>query len=920
MRPVKLIISAFGPYAKRTELNLDALGERGLYLITGDTGAGKTTLFDAITFALYGEPSGENRSASMLRSKYADDTVPTEVELTFLDKGREYVVRRNPNYRRRKLRGSGTTEEKANAELHLPDGGVVTGDKDVTARITEILGVNKKQFCQIAMIAQGDFLKLLLADTKDRQNHFRAIFGTGIYQEFQEQLKAEALQTANERKVKKASAAQYVNDILCAADSPLTATLARAKAGELPAGDTMVVLDALIAQDKERSESIKGEEAAVSKRVEEISGILTRAAEQEKTRKSRQDAQEALAKKLDEAKDLSVNLEAADKKAAEMQPLEKEVSDIGHELPQYAALEDTRNTIRGLEGKLRRERENQAGQQDALTRLRDELQALKGEREALAGAGEARERLKGEANGLEDRLKRLNALNGDLAELSRKENALKAAQQRYLTAEARANGLEKQAEDMRRAFNREQAGIMAAQLAVGEPCPVCGSTHHPNKARLSEDAPTEQAVKKAETEAKAAKEASRKESESAGRANGQAQTAREAAEARAKELLGDCAWEQVDQKLKAERAEAEKGLKDVRAKIQAEDNKLRRREQLDKQIPEQERLEKQTGEALEAMARNISNYAGQLERLNEQLKAQAEALHYPGADAARARKTELERQIEGAKQRQAAAKKALEDCNGEINRQKAVIEQADKLLAGAEPVDAAGLGAEKDALSGKLASIREQAAQARLRLQTNAGVRERLVTLSAALADLDERWQWMNALSNTANGKLSDKDKIMLETYVQTRYFDRILRRANVHLMRMSGGQYDLQRCRTADNLRSQSGLELEVVDHYNGTTRSVKTLSGGESFIASLSLALGLSEEVQMSSGGIRLDTLYVDEGFGSLDEEALQKAMHALNSLTEGNRLIGIISHVEELRRAIDRQIVVTKERTGGSSVRIQ
>ena len=178
----------------------------------------------------------------------------------------------------------------------------------------------------------------------------------------------------------------------------------------------------------------------------------------------------------------------------------------------------------------------------------------------------------------------------------------------------------------------------------------------------------------------------------------------------------------------------------------------------------------------------------------------------------------------------------------------------------------------------------------------------------------------MNALSNTAKGKVNDKGKIMLETYVQTRYFDRILRRANVHLMRMSGGQYDLQRCKTADNQKSQSGLDMEVVDHYNGTTRSVKTLSGGESFIASLSLALGLSEEVQMSSGGIQLDTLYVDEGFGSLDEEALQKAMKALNSLTEGNRLIGIISHVEELRRAIDRQIVVTKERTGGSSARIQ
>lgn len=920
MRPVKLIISAFGPYAKRTELDLDALGKRGLYLITGDTGAGKTTLFDAITFALYGEPSGENRSASMLRSKYADDAVPTEVELTFMDKGQKYIVRRNPNYMRKKLRGKGMTKENENAELQLPDGSVVTKSTDVTAKITEILGVNKKQFCQIAMIAQGDFLKLLLADTKDRQSHFRAIFGTGIYQEFQDKLKGEALRTAGERKAKKASTEQYINDILCASDNPLVATLARAKAGELPAEDTMSMLDSLIAQDKERSESIKGEETSVAKRIEEITGILTRAVEQEKTRKTRENAQEALEKKQAEAQELAANLEEADKKVIETQPLEKEVSDIEHELPQYAVLEESLAKIRKLDGDLQRERESHARQETDLTRLREELQTLRTDREGLTNAGENRVRLKGEVKQLEDRLERLNSLNSDIAELSRKESALETAQKRYLAAEDRANGLEKKAEAMRRAFNREQAGIMAEQLAEGEPCPVCGSTHHPCKAKLSEDAPTEQAVKKAETEAKAAKETSRKESDQAGQAKGQVESAREAVEARARELLGDCAWDQVGQKLKQERVEADKGLKDLWAMIQAEDNRIRHRELLDKQIPELEQREKDIDEALKTMTGNISNYVGQLDQLNAQVKSQSEGLHYPSADAAKAHKSELEKKIEVAKRIQAKAKAALDGCNGEINRQKAIIEQADVLLADAEPVDAVALEAEKDALSQRQTLLNEQTTQAQHRLLTNTRVREQLVNLSAELTALDERWQWMKALSDTANGDINKKDKIMLETYVQTRYFDRILRRANVHLMRMSGGQYDLQRCKTADNQKSQSGLDMEVVDHYNGTTRSVKTLSGGESFIASLSLALGLSEEVQMSSGGIQMDTLYVDEGFGSLDEDALQKAMHALNSLTEGNRLIGIISHVEELRRAIDRQIVVTKERTGGSSARIQ
>ena len=190
---------------------------------------------------------------------------------------------------------------------------------------------------------------------------------------------------------------------------------------------------------------------------------------------------------------------------------------------------------------------------------------------------------------------------------------------------------------------------------------------------------------------------------------------------------------------------------------------------------------------------------------------------------------------------------------------------------------------------------------------------------SAAIADVEKRWMMVGPLADTANGNLSGREKIMLETYVQMAYFDRIIERANTRFMVMSGGQYELKRRREADNNRSQSGLSLDVVDHYNGTERSVKTLSGGESFKASLSLALGLSDEIQASAGGIQLDTMFVDEGFGSLDEESLQQAMRALNGLAEGNRLVGIISHVPELREKIDRQIIVRKDRSGGSRVEV-
>ena len=205
------------------------------------------------------------------------------------------------------------------------------------------------------------------------------------------------------------------------------------------------------------------------------------------------------------------------------------------------------------------------------------------------------------------------------------------------------------------------------------------------------------------------------------------------------------------------------------------------------------------------------------------------------------------------------------------------------------------------------------------RTETNREVLRQIEKQSAAIADVEKRWMMVGPLADTANGNLSGKEKIMLETYVQMAYFDRIIERANTRFMVMSGGQYELKRRREADNNRSQSGLSLDVVDHYNGTERSVKTLSGGESFKASLSLALGLSDEIQASAGGIQLDTMFVDEGFGSLDEESLQQAMRALNGLAEGNRLVGIISHVPELREKIDRQIIVRKDRSGGSRVEV-
>ena len=259
MRPVKLTISAFGPYAGRMTIDMDALGTRGLYHITGKTGAGKTTIFAAITFALYGEPSGDSRSASQFRSKYADPQTPTEVELGFDYAGKRYTVRRNPEYERPKSRGEGLTEEKAAAELTLPDGRVITKRRDVDAAVAAIMGVDRGQFSQIAMLAQGDFLKLLLASTDDRKKIFRKLFSTQKYEDLQDRLKASSGALRKEYEELSRSIRQYVEGILCDEEDVLDIEVQKARAGKLPAEEVADLLHTLIAQDEQQAESVEKE-------------------------------------------------------------------------------------------------------------------------------------------------------------------------------------------------------------------------------------------------------------------------------------------------------------------------------------------------------------------------------------------------------------------------------------------------------------------------------------------------------------------------------------------------------------------------------------------------------------------------------------------------------------------------------------
>ena len=535
MRPLRLTLSAFGPYAAQTTLDLEKLGKGGLYLITGDTGAGKTTIFDAITYALYDHSSSGIREGSMLRCKYADDKTPTFVELEFEVHGVRYMVRRNPEYQRPKARGEGMTTEKADATLTYPDDRPpVTKAKDVTAAVQEIIGLDYNQFSQIVLIAQGQFTKLLNASTEERSRIFRKLFRTQRYAQLQERLQAEAAALNQQRTAQNAKLDSLLGGLQFSPEDPDAEAL-RALCAQTVPETALALLDALTAR-------------------------------------------------------------------------------------QAAALEEA------------------------------------------------------------------------------------------------------------------------------------GTALHTTEAQL----------------------------------------------------------DKVQQQLGA---------------------------------------------------------AAQAQRLAQQLTA---------------RQAEL-----------AAARPALDAARAEADRHAGDAAQLDALTA--QVTQAQSALAAYDALD---ALCRQQ---------------------TEARQMLESRWQWVSALAATAGGTLTSKQKIKLEAYIQMNYLDRILRYANTRLMQMTAGQYELERI-GAENQRSQSGLDLGVIDHYNGTRRSVKTLSGGESFKASLALALGLSDEVQSSAGGIRLDTLFLDEGFGSLDEESLELAIRVLSGLTEGDRLVGIISHVGALKDRIDRQVVVHKARTGGSTVELR
>lgn len=914
MRPITLKISAFGPYADESELHLDQLGDQGLYLITGDTGAGKTTIFDAITYALYGEASGDTRDPKMFRSKYAQADTPTYVELTFQCRGAEYTVRRSPEYLRPAKKGGGFTVQKPNAELRGPNL-VVTKVRDVDNAIKDLLRIDREQFTQVAMLAQGDFLKLLLASTDQRTEIFRRIFETERYEKVQRRLRDDASEQRKVCERLRIVIEQAVEGIVCLPDDPQLSEVERARAGDMPQSEVLELLSGLIQKDEEQQIEAAKRSKALKR---ELEALAARHAVGESRQKDKDLLEKARAELLaldDMHEKAEQELAEAKKRQCEEESLTAQAAALSAQLPRYDRLEGLRTDSDRTATALNARRQDLTAKQSALDQMQTQLEKEKEELQSLNTAGAEMERAQNDLTALEDTARALKRLREDLNDLEQLRIEYEQAAEEYQFAANEATERADHWQKLNRIFLDAQAGVLALQLKEGTACPVCGSLHHPAPAVLRVDAPSEALLEKAKKAADKAQKEAERASSRAGELRGSLDSRERALAGQLEALLGSINMAALPESLERKEQNHATEIEKAQAAKQTAQKRVERAKILNCEIPEHERTIQFKAAAITSAAAEIAGLEERLSSLTKQAEEQAAQLKYESRLLAQEAVSEWTQRAQAIR---AAYERAGENLQTIEKEQANVKGQVDNLvhrLSEGEDVDVDDVTSEIEKIRNEQTGLEARAQAIHTRLARNTDTLRVIQKSGGELERQEKRLQWMDTLSRTANGTLSGREKIMLETYVQMTFFDRILAKANTRFMVMSSGQYELRRRQSANNNRSQSGLEMDIMDHYNGTTRSVRTLSGGESFMASLSLALGLADEVQSAAGGIQLETMFVDEGFGSLDEDSLQQALRALSELTEGRRLVGIISHVAELKDKIDKQIVVRKDRSGGS-----
>ena len=983
MKPEKLVISAFGPYADRTEIDFTKLGGQGIYLITGDTGAGKTTIFDAITFALYGEASGQVRDSAMFRSKYAAEEIETYVEFLFSWRGKSYQVIRNPEYLARKKRGTGYTVRKSDATLVYPDERQpVTKAKEVTRAVTELLGLDYRQFTQIAMIAQGDFQKLLLAGTAQRGEIFRQLFHTELYQSLQLKLKDAVKMQWKQYDELRRSISQYLNGIRYGQEAEeLTEKLEEMKKsgfdGRVVEGLELLLelterekefLMQLEQKEKVLEESISEAEKKLQKcmqkqelesslrlQEEQREPLLQAAGKAEEERKKNPELQrkaeelEGEIRKIRERMERILRIETlgqkTEKLGEELEKVQKKCQEhtaqkeqLQRELDRFGALEAVREKYCGQLANLQEQADRLESAKDAyggrikkeaaltekMRQLQEELDNRKemlkkmGEEIEKSGdAGEIRLSLYQKKNNLTVQLNQAERLIEAKEEQSSLQKKLEFTTGRYLKARENYLPVKEAYEREFRLFLDTQAGILAEGLKEGMACPVCGSVHHPVLAEKCSEEISKESVDQKKAAADEAEKNVRNYSAMAGSLKEQLERLKKKAEQMEKDAgyhLEDAEWvkERLQKEIRTcgeELKKAEETLVQREKLVKAEEQKKAEQLQVEQLLHEQEkkmaeaqaqkssareilcqilgkmekdekrksdslkdsevqeltvsamkRLKSCTGEISEKKSaveqeiqrrEELKKEEGRLRAIVEQEKEKTVQLQAEKKSVEERIKEEQEKN--GAesereeilkeqilqKQEEQKKLKALQQKNQQEYEQilqkkaenEATIQTIRVQLEQLEDVNEEEILKEKSRMTEEKSQMAEEKKELYVRYSGNREIYDKVNVQRDLLEEVEKKYVWMKSLADTAGGNLNGKQKVELETYIQMAYFDRILRRANLRFMTMSSGQYELKRQKAPEDKKGKSGLELNVIDHYNGSERSVKTLSGGESF-----------------------------------------------------------------------------------------
>ena len=1035
MKPLKIEISAFGPYAEKVVLDVNELGGKGLFLITGDTGAGKTTLFDAIAFALYGEASGNFRTTDSLRSDFAEASTETYVELTFLHRGQVYKLKRNPAYQRLKKTGEGTTPQIAEATLYLPNGDIVYKITEVTRKVEEILGINYNQFKQIVMIAQGEFLQLLKEGSDERGKIFRRVFNTGIYENFQNILKnressagvecaknntkilsnykniqipeqearlQELIDTGSEHNVnhilvelerinsEDISNREGLDKDIQKCDSEIQCLIATISNGE-----NINRLFQNLANEKVTSENLNRTKASyVDKKLElhradKAQGVAIYESKFQSETKLEGESRKKIAEyyaRDGKLKEVNINLQKASCLEALKKPAidknKQELQNIKSQLPVYIKIKDLEKLKNNLQQQHFDLLQKKKTCEELLTTSSNSLTRLQTELDDLSSVDTENGKITLDKNACASKVEALSIIQSNHIKFTSLEINSKKLKDNYLKEEKFYQVALRTYQEARSNFLREQAGILAATLFENEPCPVCGSCSHPKKAQIAKDAPSEQELDALEEQMNAKNQSMQEASAEAGKKTVLLEDLQKRILVDANIFFSAGNLEEISEKLPSILSELKVQQTKFVEKLLEIDKKILRKKQCKSELEQLVILEKTQKSKFEELREKFQQNELDSKGYESQITTLKEPLIYHNVEEVEVRIYDLDTSIQQMEHSIKEAETSLSDNNTKLITIGALIkteqenlqditgrkdlsekEYMKKLQAEDFSNDSDYKAAYRDnniivslrkdidsyknkvslnqqellrldnetkgktvvdltALEAKKTEIKQQKTEAESgksvyisRVSINEAIFKALKTVANESEGLREKYVMISELSRAANGAAgkSSCQKIAFEHYVQAVYFEQVLAEANKRLRKMTNNRYELVRNTEVDDRREKTGLGIDVHDNYTGKTRTIKSLSGGECFKASLSLALGLSDIIQSYAGGIEVDTLFIDEGFGALDAESLEQAIQTLVELADGNRLVGIISHVSELKERIDKQVIIKKSQTG-------